>query len=366
MIFVMPDESQSPQPEYVSPTDETLADQRLQVSPTEETLPDLPIPSWPPPQPMFRRRETFSVGLASLIIILALLLIVGSLGLITYTTAVQYRATLHTQATLQVQLTTQVRGTAQAKVQATDQALATVQAGIYATATAQSAATATATATVDAATATATALGDLLTQATSGTPTLDDPLSDNTMDPTSKSNWDQVTGTVNSSCVFTGGDYHASESRKGYFQPCLAEATNFSDFAYQMQMIIDKGTQGGILFRANSTKGAFYFFRIGINGSYALDLYQSGSQAMTLSSGFSSAISTGVNSSNTIAVLANKSTLYLYANQQYITSVTDSTLHAGQIGVAAYDSSTPTEIEFSSAQVWSLSTNPTPSPSASP
>ncbi len=73
-----------------------------------------------------------------------------------------------------------------------------------------------------------------------------------------------------------------------------------------------------------------------------------------LSSGISSAINVGYGQSNDMTVIADKSSLYLYVNQQLVTAVTDTTLSAGQIGVAALDYSTPTEVEFSSVQVWKL------------
>jgi hypothetical protein len=54
----------------------------------------------------------------------------------------------------------------------------------------------------------------------------------------------------------------------------------------------------------------------------------------------SSAIHTGLNQPNTIAVLANGITLNLYVHQQKIDSVSDSTYSHGQVGVvaAAYSS----------------------------
>jgi len=214
-------------------------------------------------------------------------------------------------------------------------------------------------------TATATTLASIFTQATSGTSALSDPLSDNT----GNHKWDQTSTRVDGMCVFTGGDYHALEARQGFFQPCLAQTTNFSDFAYQVQMTIDTGKQDGIIFRANSITGSFYLFRIGIDSTYALDLYHNSKLALTLSSGYSAAIATGLKQSNGIAVIAYKGTLYLFANQQFITSVSDNSLNSGKIGVAAIDYSIPTHAEFSNAQVWKISATSfslTPTPSASP
>ena len=234
------------------------------VSPSDTTVPDLQVPSvWPPAQQTFRRRSTFPVWATILLILLAFALIIGGLGLIFYTTTLQYRASVHNQATVIAISTAHALETAQAQAQATANALATANANIYASATAQAGASVTAT-------AIATALGNVLTQA-SGTPALDDPLSDNS----GNHNWDKTQGSVDGQCVFTSSGYKAQAARQGYFQPCFAEATSFSNFAYQVSMIIDQGKQAGIVFRGNSASNAFYLFYIGINGSYSLDVYKS-------------------------------------------------------------------------------------------
>ncbi len=306
--------------------------------------------SWPPP-PRNVRRRTLPAGLTILLITLIFILIMGGLGFIIYSATVQYTTKLHTQATAEALLTRTSLEKTQQVSQATANTLATAQANIFATATAIGAATTTASTEASQATATVTALQNMLTQDTTGTPALTDPLSDNT----GKSGWDQGTNSLgNTGCVFTGGDYHASEAQLGYLQPCIAEKLNLSNFVYQVQMIIDKGSQGGIIFRANSSKNQYYLFRIGTDGSYALDLYNGATQATTLSNGLSLNITAGLGQSNQVAVIANKNTLYLFANKQFITSVKDSTLSSGQIGVVALDYSTPTQVEFSNAQVWQL------------
>ena len=344
----MPNEYDFSPPEPVSPTDPTVPNLPPAVSPTDVTEANVPVPTWSPPRQTLQRRRTYPISRNFLLIALAIILIVGGLGFTIFATTTQYQASLHQQATTfarQTNITTLTQATATAN------AFATANAKIYATATAQAGVTATLTAQSTDATATATSLESIFTQATSGTPALNDPLSDNT----GNNSWDETSGTVDGSCVFIGGDYHVSEARQGYLQPCFAESTNFSNFAYQVQLIFDKGNQAGIIFRATSSKDTFYFFHIGIDGSYALDLYKSAQQANALSHGFSSAITTGLTQSNQIAVIAVKGQLFLYANQQYITSITDSTLTSGTIGVAVQDGTIPAEVEFSNAQVWNVS-----------
>lgn len=356
----MSDKNQFPEPERISPTDVTMPNPPSPISYTARTVPA----SSPGPE-AFRRRETISPGATVLLIVLAIVLIGGGLGFILYAATNQYQATLHSEATTTANLTAQARAVTQLHNEATANAFAAANNNIYATATTQVGATATLTAQAGNATATATTLANIFAQATSGTSALNDPLSDNA----GNHQWDQTSGRVNGMCVFTGGSYHALEAQQGFFQPCLAQTTNFSDFAYQVQMTIDTGTQDGIIFRANSITGSFYLFRIGIDSTYALDLYHNSKLALTLSSGYSAAIATGLKQSNEIAVIAYKSTLYLYANQQFITSVSDSSLNSGKIGVAAIDYSNPTNAEFSNAQVWKISAasfSLTPTPSTSP
>jgi len=303
----------------------------------------------PPPRPRIRQRSIGAMSIA--LITVALLLIVGGLGFIVFATSAQYTKTLHTQATAQARLTARANATKLALTQqATNQALATQQAYIYATASALVGSTATAQGSSVAATATASAAENLLNQDTSGTPAFNDALSD-----TSGNNgWDtNINAQGNTGCQFNNGAYHALEVMRGYLQPCFAEASNFSNFAYQVTLTIDQGDQGGIIFRANNAKSQYYLFRVGTDGSYTLERYTN-NQAITLSSGFSIAIASGTGQSNTLAVIANKSTLALFANSTYITSVSDSTLTSGLIGVVALDFTLPTDVEFSNAQVWTL------------
>jgi len=334
----------------------TRGDSSEYISPTAETVPvrkAAPIrPVWPPVQQDYRRRETLPPFLKIGLLCLAFLLIATGMGAIIFTSARQYRGTLHTVATRDVQSTRNIVGTAQAQTQGTAQALNTVQAQINATATAQANNDALATATVDSATATATALGDLYTQATGGTPTFTDDLSDNT----GTGKWDEGSVSPNTGCAFSSGNYHASEAQQGYFQPCIAQSTAFSNFAYRADLTINKGNRGqaGLLFRVDPDNKAYYFFRVSTDGSYALDVYNANGKGNTLVSGISSAITTGFGQTNTLTVIAKDTQYYLYVGQQYIDTVTDNTLSQGKIGVAAIDTSTPVDVTYSNMKVWKL------------
>jgi type II secretory pathway pseudopilin PulG len=350
--FTMSDMNQPPPQRPVSPSEETVPDVPRPVSPTEPTIPNPQGAAWPPTQPAFQRQEVslFPRGITILIIILALALVGSGLAFILYSATVQYSTTLDHEATSVALSTVRARATTQGRLQATAQAFATANSNIYATATAQTAITATATTGIGKAIATATAYDSTLQQATRGTAVLNDQLNDNF----GNNKWDEITGTTKGACAFISRVYHAIEPQLGYYQPCVARAADFSNFAYQIHMVIDRGEQAGIIFRFNSANSSFYVFRVGINGSYALDLYKNRVLAATLTSGLSGVINTGIKNGNDLAVLAKGDVLYLYINRQFVASVTNSYLSSGAIGVIAIDYRNASDAEFSSAQVWNV------------
>jgi len=337
----MPDKSQKPPSSTVSPTD------------TTEAMPVVHMarPVWPPAQREYRRRETLSPAIKVLLLLLACLLVLSGMGLIVFSSAKQYRTTIHAGATFVAQSTRNSVNTAQAQNQSTAYVFSTAQANIEATATSQADATAAVTATVDNVTATATSLGDFYTRSTSGTPAFNNALSDNTGD----GKWDEGTVATNTGCTFSD-NYHVSEARQGYFQPCIAEKTNFNNFAYQAQLTINRGNPGqaGLLFRIDSKNKAYYFFRVGTDGSYGLDVYDTNGNVSTLISGFSSAVITGFGQANTLTVIAQDTHYYLFTNGQYVDTASDSKLQEGKIGVGAVDAGTPIDVTISNAQVWKL------------
>ena len=193
---------------------------------------------------------------------------------------------------------------------------------------------------------------DIYKQATSGTPVLDDPLSHNSK----VYNWHEgtliVDGTNIGMCTFTGGAFHVI-ANAGYFDNCNPAFSLSNDFAFQVQMTIIKGDAGGMQFRIDQV--GRYVFVIFQDGSYELFRYESGSNILTtLRSGSSSAIKTGLNQSNLIAVLAHANTIDLYVNMHYVTRAVDSTYEAGSLGVSAFSTGNLTEVEFRNAKMWKL------------
>jgi len=257
-----------------------------------------------------------------------------------YYTTVYHPNQLHAQATATAQTvqTRIARATATANAQSTGTAVAITNA----TATANAQATANVVGTV-------TALQSIYTQATSGNPTINSSLSGNT-----GNNWDIDQAQGGGGCAFTGGSYHASLYSKGFYFPCIAQNTNFSNFAFQVQMNITRGDYGGLVFRANSAAVKFYNFRVGQDGSYNLFVSQDSTHGNDLLFGNSPAIKKNAGQTNLLTVIARGSNIYFYVNKQYVGSISDGTYKSGQIGFFAEDHTNPTDVAFSNLQVWQL------------
>jgi hypothetical protein len=121
-------------------------------------------------------------------------------------------------------------------------------------------------------------------------------------------------------------------------------------------MTILSGQFGGVIFRADAANSKFYLFRVKQDGSYDLFLYidKTGANAKRLASGTATDMHTGQNTENLIAVVARGSEIDLYINDQYQTSVQDTTFASGQIGVVCENDGTTAEVVYRQAQVWRI------------
>ena len=209
-------------------------------------------------------------------------------------------------------------------------ATATSYANATATARAQANVAATATAQVY---ATATTIAS--TYPFSNNLVLNDPLVDNSKGV----NWDndQSTG-----CFFSGSAYHVIEAKSGSYNTCAAIHSDYTDFTFETEMVIKSGgdgAAGGLLFRADENNIKFYRLSIDNNGHY-----------------FVLAIvdTTGLGSTNTLAIVARGDQYSFYVNQQLVTSFTDGTYSHGQIGFDADFGTSSTELVFTNIKVWQL------------
>ncbi|MBV8693909.1 MAG: serine/threonine protein kinase [Ktedonobacteraceae bacterium] len=181
---------------------------------------------------------------------------------------------------------------------------------------------------------------------------LNDPLRDNSQGY----NWQTGKNQNNATCTFVDGAYQSTQPLDGDFHACLALATNFSDFVYEVEMTMVSGYGGGIIFRANQADSTFYYFRVSQDGSYDVRAYVDAQidHSILLTEGSSPAIQTGYGHPNLLAVVAQGSTLAFYANHQLITRVSNSTYSYGQIGVVAYNQGGLATVVYRNAKVWRL------------
>ena len=150
-------------------------------------------------------------------------------------------------------------------------------------------------------------------------------------------------------CTFSGGTYHSNIPQSGVFHSCLALATNFADFAFEVQAAVISGSSSGIVFRADRATTHLYYFIIDESGNFHLKVYfDKFDTSSVVASGSSAAIKTS--GSNLIAVGARGGQIDLYVNRQLIKSLSDTTFRSGQIGVVALAG----EVAFSNVRVWKL------------
>ncbi len=274
-----------------------------------------PQPQYTPPEPKKRNRTGLIIGIGALVLVIILVSVIGAFV---------------------------VNGQHQASVQAT----ATAQTNQTATVQAQAKATANAN-------ATATAV--VSNYPFSNKVVVNDPLVDNSKGY----RWDEGSDSSGGTCKFTSSGYHAIETQTQYFNTCFAKGTNFSNFTFQVNMTILQGDRGGLLFRADPQNNKLYYFRVNQDGSYLLILYvdSTGANARILDRGKISNCHTGLNQQNTLGVVARGGSIGLYANNQPVNTITDSTLSSGVIGVASDPVNTATDVVYSNVMVWQLASN---------
>jgi hypothetical protein len=224
---------------------------------------------------------------------------------------------------------------------------ATSQANQHATSTASANATSTASAN-----ATATAQVSAYPSYLSGHGTLAfvDPLHQE-----NGSQWPPFQNSEGGACQFSAGAYHVSQLPTNYYNWCHPNEA-FNNFAFEVQLTITEGACGGMIFREQGDGLNLYYYAICADGAFGVLKYFSHGSATTLQANGSSAIHAGQGQQNTIAVVANGSTLTFYVNEQEIAQVQDSSYTSGEIGLLAdpRDSGQVTDVAYIKARVWTL------------
>ena len=311
VITDTPDPTISPMPSF----HESQTQQKDRATPLNQ--PDLELPTPPRrsriplPAPLSKRTMLF-IGVA------LLLLVISSLGLFQ---AVSIRRA---------------------------NALATAMAAARATAATTTHATATTQAV-----ATVTTAQQIYDQATSGTPAMNDPLSDNS------NGWNVFSGGINS-CEFTGGAYHLLSQSPSWVWCGWQSTFNLRNFALQGQMNIVQGNEGGMVIGTDAINNyATKKYKIYINsqGTYTfLQELDTGSDRgdHILRSGSSPAIKTGLNQANVITAIVNNSNFYFYVNHQFVTSDSLNDYTQSDVGFSVQADNQLTEAAFSNMKLWNF------------
>ena len=161
-----------------------------------------------------------------------------------------------------------------------------------------------------------------------------------------------------SACKANTTGYQVSIAQVGNFEFCTQINSNFSDFAFQVNMTIQSGDCGGLIFRKIDNNN-FYIMLVCADGSYDLGLFQNGkpSWADSLTQRpTSAAIKKGAGQQNVVAVVIQGDTFNLYVNgfTKSVDTFTDSnnTFSQGSIAVVANDFTNPTSVVYTNAVVW--------------
>ncbi len=286
-----------------------------------------PPPGYPAPYsgtqyPVPPRKRTPVVMIVATVLA-ALIILAGGIGFIAYHTNQVAQDNIHATAT-------------SVQTQANNHATATVvdQQNATATAVAIPGLTATAAATSHYAPFTTVALGDPLTSASGG--------------------WNEGTA-----CQFSAAGYKVSDSQSLTIQYCADTTDQYTEMAYQVMMTIHTGDCGGLAFRYNDVDN-LYIFEVCQDGTYELYSHIKGQWNYLYPSFLaSSAIKTGLDAQNLLAVTLKGDTINVYVNGTRINAAVDANLNGatvkqGHIGMFANNRGKPTSVIYTNALVWTM------------
>lgn len=203
----------------------------------------------------------------------------------------------------------------------------------------------TATSSVTTSVTPSVATGPTNTYTHSGVLALNDPLRDNSQGHA----WLEGTNSLGATCQFTGGAYQSTQPNPGYFHACLAQATNYNNFVFEVQATLISGDYMGLIFR--SVADNYYYFRVDPTGQYTFKVYQSANDKV-LAQGPGPIINAG--QTYLLAVVANYGNFTFYVDHQQIAQLTDPTFSSGHIGVFVGDQANSAVAVFRNAHVWTL------------
>ena len=158
---------------------------------------------------------------------------------------------------------------------------------------------------------------------------------------------------ITSNCQFLNEMYHVRASEHEAYTICHQQANEFTDFAFEVQMKIVTGDCGGMVFRSEKSKYKFYRVDICSDGDMRVFL-QGDSSLNPLFYKNITDIKRDPKKTHVVAIVAQGRTLLLYIDQKSIGQIPDTTYSNGQIGLAAYERSNPTEVAYMNVRIWVL------------
>ncbi len=186
-----------------------------------------------------------------------------------------------------------------------------------------------------------------------GTVVVNDPLTSNRL------GWEAIPSQQNA-CIFTTSGYEVRADNKSKLQMCLADKTNFSDFALQVEMTLMMGDISGILFRdrylltlmGGPIEGYLDLTVMTQNG-YITDLLP---KCYPLSPGCLIGESLVPQQTVTITIVARGTSIELYVDAYRERMLTNEVSSTGSIGVLAAvtdgQQDAQTEALFANMRIW--------------
>jgi len=157
-------------------------------------------------------------------------------------------------------------------------------------------------------------------------------------------------------CAFIKGAYHIFETERYFSEYCLSPVGTLIDFAFQVQITLIKGDEGGIIFGmdAGTNPTNLNYFGIDYAGDYSL-VNESDQQLHILLHGFNRIINANPDRANLLTITVRHGVIYLYVNDQYVDSFSNTSYNtSGLAGLFVTDYVDPTEAAFNNIQIWRL------------
>jgi hypothetical protein len=164
------------------------------------------------------------------------------------------------------------------------------------------------------------------------------------------SHWDQ-----NANCAFKDGSYHITATT---IQSCALNARMvLTNFVLEVKVTLLRGNVGGLFFRENKVhnKSNAYLLDFDSKGNYQLWNYSVSHAAKLIDYGALDHWNAGYNQTNTVALVAQGSSMRLYVNRRMARHFTDHTYTRGGLSFISSEYSShkgTSEATYSDLRIW--------------